>query len=231
MEENEIIEADIEEEEVVDDVDDYEEPIEKEPLFTDEEIDKKVKVMKEKYRKEGYTYALSLLAKEIAENSKEYLDNDTYYWVMYIYSLKYQHEDNPNAERYILVRLSAVLATENKPKKQPKALTFVTSDLDEDIRTRIKGETYFLKEDMKKLRREFTIMEVGILVLFAVIFHFLFDFSIAYSVGVAVIAGALNFLVSYRGIEKNYLEQAVKANKEYCHDQEIMDFDLPVSRS
>lgn len=79
--EDEIIETEIIEEEV---------EVEEESQFSDEEIDTMLLTLKDELKTNNFKIndKAESIAKQIAKNSKDYLDNDTYLWTMFCIYIK-----------------------------------------------------------------------------------------------------------------------------------------------
>ena len=124
MEENKYEAIDVEVEEEVLEVEG--EMIETEPTFSDDEIDSMCLNLKTLLKENNYesNEEIYSLAKSIASNSKEYLDNDTYLWTMYAYASYYRSMNNKNAQRWCEIRMNSVLSAMKGKRTYQKALTF-----------------------------------------------------------------------------------------------------------
>ncbi len=229
MEEKDIIEVEVKEEVLESDASPKE-------TYSDEEIDKMCDKMKQLIRDNQYVAndEIEDLANKIAHNSKDYLDNDTYLWTMYAYALRYRKmdtSDGRNAERYCFLRMMQIMEFDTKKKGRPEALTFIKNTLDESIVKEVKENTDFLNEVYSKLLKQFIGMEIAMIFMLISILLFVFRYdwlSIAlYCLIMAVIA----YLFSFRSLKAKFLSEQLNASKGFCHDEELLEFDLPVSNS
>jgi len=222
--EDEIIETEIIEEEV---------EVEEESQFSDEEIDTMLLTLKDELKTNNYKIneKAESIAKQIAKNSKDYLDNDTYLWTMFAYTLKYQKENNVNAERYCYIRMKDVLNAMNKKRPQQKALTFKDSDLPEFVIQKSYQDTAFMENEIKNLGGQFIKIEIGIGFLFFAIVKFIFKYSWVVTIAMILLMLYINYRVSYKSIVKKYISEQTKACQNFCKDKELTQFDLPVYNS
>lgn len=229
METKEIIEVEVEEEVLASDA----APVE---TYSDEEIDEMTNQMKALIRANHYVSndEIEALAKKIAHNSKDYLDSDTYLWTMYAYALRYRKMDDTNgrnAERFCFLRMNEVMKHFSKKKGRPEALTFVPSTLDERIVQEVDENTAFLQEIYKKLLKQFIGMELAMIFMLVSILLFIFHYDWFSIVIYCLIMAVLAYMFSYRSLKSKFLADQLSASKEFCHDEELLEFDLPVSNS
>lgn len=230
MEENEIIDVEVEEEVIASDAN------ESEPAFTDEEIDQKVVELKQLLAAQDFSASAQsdALAKEIAINSKDYLDNDTYLWTMYAYALHYRTLDTRegrNAERFCFIRMKAILEAEKNKKQRPAALTFVSNTLNQNIIEEIKTNTAFLKEVYKTLFLQFVGMMVAMMFMFVSLFFFVFHYSWTNVLMYCGIIAVMAYFWTFKNLKRKFLEDQTNASREFCEDEELLTFDLPVRNS
>lgn len=230
MDEKDIIDVEVSEEEV--EVLDQPEMFQT-TTYSDEEIDEKVSFLKDCLKDSDYvaTDMSMRVAKEIALNSKEYLDNDTFLWVMYAYALKYAKEDNKNAERYCYIRMKNILDAEEGKARQPQALTFKKNTLTAAIKTAVEENTAFMKDVVKNIQKQFFIMEIVMLVIFIFIIKVLFRYDLMLTLIFTVIVGFVNYTFTYRNLKKKYYINQTNTSKSYCNDEELVVFDEPVALS
>lgn len=228
---NEIIDVEVEEE-VIETIpsEPIEEVHEEKYFHSDEKIDEMVTTLSEELKANDYSANAKCqnLAKEIAENSKEYLDNNTYLWVMYTYAMKYKQEENKNAERFCFIRMMKVLdASEGKGKKQ-KALTFNPINISETMRNEVSEKTAFMKIAAKSLKKQFLLMELVMMLIFVGLMYFIFHYSFLVTLGFCALLLMVNYMMTYRSLFERYYKEQTEASKGHCQDQELIDFDLPV---
>ncbi len=220
---NEIIDAEVVEE-VVETI-----PME-EVEYSDEEIDAMLVTLKCAIQEKD-NLRMNELAKKMAINSKDYLDNDTYLWVMYAYSLRYLAEENTNAARYCYIRMKDVLeATIGKRKKQ-KALTFIDTTLPTEVITKVYEETEFMVTTLAKVRNQFLMMQVFLVAMFFVLIHFILGYDVYLAVFFSLGLFFLNVKLTFTNIKNKYIQSQTDASKSYSEDDELFEFDLPVKMS
>lgn len=203
----------------------------KEPTFSDAEIKEKVSVLKSEIIKNKYKYNKKIedIAKEIAINSMEYLDSETYLWVMYAYSLKYQAKGNKNAEQFCMLRMRSILRAANHKERKPKALTFVdNSSINEFIRNRIALICAPMDKIVKGVKRHFAFILVGIVAIFFCVLVFLLKTGIPMALGFISILLVVNYFLSFKKLGNNYVIEQTEKSKVFCKDKELIEFDLPV---
>lgn len=236
MEEKDVIDVEVVEEEVEiipDGPQENMEPNEVEPQFTDQEVDEKVRFLKDSIIDNNYqsNETIARLAKELAQNSKEYLDNDTYLWVMYAYALGYRESDNKNAERFCFIRMSDVIAAENGKEHKPKALTFTANTLDEHILKEVVDNTAFIEDVVAGIKKQFIMMEAVVLLVFVLILMFLLRYDLMTTLLFTGAVALFNVLFTYRRLKRKFFLNQTNTSKSYCQDEELLQFDLPVANS
>ncbi|MDD3049131.1 MAG: hypothetical protein PHQ89_04050 [Bacilli bacterium] len=231
MDEKEIIDVEVVEEAV--EVLEGEADQEEKPTYTDEEIDEKVVFLKDCLKDNNYEVNDMILrvAKEIAANSKDYLDNDTYLWVMYAYAHKYAQEDNKNSERFCYIRMKNILDAEVGNARKPQALTFVKNTLTASIKEEVEHNTAFMNDVINGIKKQFFMMELVMLVVFAIIIKLILRYDLIMTLVFTAIVGVFNYLFTFRNLKKKYLVNQTNTSKSYCNDDEILAFDRPVSLS
>ena len=202
-------------------------------IYSDEEIDSFCIKLKEELRNNDFhnNNASLELAKIIAENSKEYLDNETYLWTMYAYALKYEEEQNINAMRYCFIRMRSVIDAMQGKRKKQKALTFVDSDLPESVIALVIENTVFMEEESKRMKNQFLKMEMVMMVIFAFVIKFILKYSWLMTALLCVLLFMLNYKFSYTSLMQRYHKEQTNACKDFSKDEEIKSFDLPVYNS
>lgn len=228
---NDIIDVEVEEE-VVETIpsEEVESVVEEKPSFSDDEIDQKVNELQSELKENGFKAndKVKDLAKTIAQNSKDYLDNNTYLWVMYAYAMKYKEEENKNAERFCYIRMMSVMdASEGKGKKQ-KALTFESLNITDNMRNDVAEHTAFMKKAASSLKKQFLLMELVMLLVFVVLMVFIFRYSFIVTVAFCALLLFANYMMTYRSLFDRYYKEQTEASKTHCQDQELIEFDLPV---
>ncbi len=236
MEEKDVIDVEVVEEEVEiipDEEMEEVEQVEEEPQFSDEEIDEKVRFLRDSIIDNNYESndTIARLAKEIATNSKDYLDNDTYLWVMYAYALGYKADGNKNAERFCFIRMQDIIAAENGKDHKPKALTFIQDTLDEHIRKEVVDQTAFMDDVVASIKKQFIMMEAVVLFVFVLILMFLLRYDILTTLVFTGAVALFNVLFTYRRLKKKFFLNQTNTSKSYCQDEELIRFDLPVANS
>lgn len=224
MNENEII--DVEVSEVIETI-----PMEEETTYTDEQIDEMLVKLKRILSSDGYTLDAFEIAKKIAINSKDYLDNDTYLWVFYTYALKYEQEDNKNARRYCFIRMKDVLNASNNKKKKPKALTFVPVTLDNSVIELSYEQCQFMEDTLSRISKQYLIMQCCLVLVFFSVIKFVLLYSWLYSICFSGGLFLLNLFMTSNNIRKKYIKNQTDASKSYVSDEELTTFDFPVSIS
>lgn len=232
MEEKDIIDVEVVEEEV-EVLDTLNEDAEDTPTYSDVEIDEKVSFLKDCLKDNDYEVNdMSIrVAKEIATNSKDYLDNDTYLWVMYAYAHKYKQEDNKNAERYCYIRMKNILDAELNKGRKPRALTFVPNTLTDSIKEEVKENTKFMVDVVNGIKKQFFIMEIVMLAIFAFVLKVLLRYDILMTVIFTLVVGVFNYAFTFKNLKKKYYINQTNTSKSYCNDEELLEFDRPVSLS
>ncbi|NCC53897.1 MAG: hypothetical protein EOM11_00200 [Erysipelotrichia bacterium] len=235
MEEKDVIDVEVVEEEVeVLEDGNTEKPVEEEKAtYSDSEIDEKVSFLKDCLKDNNYEASdmSNRIAKEIANNSKEYLDNDTFLWVMYAYALKYAKEENKNAERYCYIRMKNILDAEEGKDRKPRALTFVNNSLNEKIKEEVALNTAFMNDVIKGIRKQFLVMEVIMLIIFAFVIKVLLSYTILMTIFFTFVVGAFNYAFTFKNLKKKYYVNQTNTSKSYCQDEELIEFDRPVAFS
>lgn len=237
MEENklEIIDAEVSEEviEVNPKDDGVKIPTFNEVVYSDEEIDAICGKMKEEIIKNDLHVDDVILkkAKTIARNSKDYLDNDTYLWVFYAYALKYEEEENPNAKRYCFVRMRSVLDAMKHKRTQQKALTFIDSDINDEMEQAIYDNTAFMDKEKRMMYKQFLKMQTMIMAIFVLVVKMLLHYSWIMTLVLCVFLFLINNFVTFRSLCTRYEKNQTEASKAFCKDEELKDFDLPVYNS
>lgn len=209
-----------------------EENCQKNPAFSDEEMDAMREQLKLILQKQNYTSSKKSeqLAKSMAINSKDYLDNDTYLWVMYAYALQYQKNNNGNGENFCYLKMRDVLEAEQGRRKKMAALTFKENTLPEHVNLKVQEKTKFMDEELHRIKKKFFALELGMIAVVALIMVIVFQYSIMMAFAIAMIAGVANILFSYHNLLKKYQNEQIRAIKPYC-DEELIQFDYPVSVS
>ena len=217
---------------IIEDVEIVEHVVE-ETSYTDEEIDAMCKQLKEALVQNNYetNTAILELASTIARNSKDYLDNDTYLWTMYTYALKYKELQNVNAERFCYIRMQSVFDAMRKKRPQQKALTFVKSDISDMVVAKVYAETQFMNVEIKSLKKQFLKLDVGMGAVFFFVLMVIFKFSLLTSAIMIGLVLFMNYKMSYNSLVSRYVNEQTAACKNYCPDEEIIKFDLPVYNS
>lgn len=203
------------------------------PTYSDEEIDGKVSFLKDSLIDSNYEIndMAEHVAKEIATNSKDYLDNDTYLWVMYTYALKYAKEGNKNAERFCYIRMKNILDAEAGKGKKPRALTFISNTLPENVRKEVEVNTEFMVDVVNGIKKQFFMMEVVMLVIFACVIKFLLNYDILMTIIFTLVVGVFNYLFTFNNLKKKYYINQTNTSKSYCNEEELIKFDQPVALS
>lgn len=232
MEEKDIIDVEVVEEEV-EVLDTPSEDVEETPTYSDEEIDEKVSFLKDSLKDNDYEVNdMSIrVAKEIATNSKDYLDNDTYLWVMYTYAHKYKQEDNKNAERYCYIRMKNILDAELNKGRKPRALTFISNTLTDAIKEEVEKNTDFMIDVVNGIKKQFFIMELVMLAIFAFVLKILLRYDIVMTAIFTLVVGLFNYAFTFKNLKKKYYINQTNTSKSYCNDEELLEFDRPVSLS
>lgn len=232
MEEKDIIDVEVVEEEV-EVLDTLSEDVEETPTYSDQEIDEKVSFLKDSLKDNEYEVNdMSIrVAKEIATNSKDYLDNDTYLWVMYVYARKYKQEDNKNAERYCYIRMKNILDAELNKGRKPRALTFISNTLTDSIKEEVEKNTDFMIDVVNGIKKQFFIMEIVMLAIFAFVLKVLLRYDILMTVIFTLVVGVFNYAFTFKNLKKKYYINQTNTSKSYCNDEELLEFDRPVSLS
>ena len=235
MDEKDVIDVEVVEEEVeiIPDEENIVEEVEVEPQFSDEEVDEKIAFLKDCIIDNNYESndTIARLSKELATNSKEYLDNDTYLWIMYAYALGYKASGNKNAERFCFIRMSDVMNAENGKEKKPKALTFKQNTLNEHIVKEVVDNTAFMDDVVAGIKKQFVIMEAVVLLVFVLILTFLLNYDIVTTLLFTVVVALFNVLFTYRRLKKKFFINQTNTSRSYCQDEELLHFDLPVANS
>lgn len=224
MNENEILDVEVEEEVL--------ETLVEEETISDEEVDALVITMKEKYQENNASNEeIEAIAKTIAKNSKEYLDSETYAWVMYIYACKYAREKNGNAQRFCFMRLKQMLDIENKKASVPEALTFTTFGIPASAKQQIEGETAFVKEHIVSIGKSFMMMLMVVVVIFFLVMYFFLKMDLWLTVMFSAGLVLINYFTTYRGLGKKFIYRQTLASRNHCEEEELIAFDLPVLMS
>ena len=230
MDENKYDVIDVEVEEEVIDTYEAEEIIDLDSEYSDEEIDSMCLSLKAELNSNNIESAYKI-AQKIAKNSKEYLDNDTYLWTMYAYSLFYKDAGNVNAQRWCEIRMKDVIdAMKNKRLKQ-KALTFVDTDFPIEVMHEIENNTSFMEREIQSLGKQFVKVELTLGAAFLILVKFVFKYSWLLSFGMIALLMYVNYRVSYKSLVKRYISEQTKACKNFVNDSIIENFDLPVINS
>lgn len=222
---NEIIDVEVSEETV------------NEQKYSDAEIDEMRNQLKELIISNNYktNEDIENLSEKIAYNSKDYLDDETYFWVMYAYGLRYkgkEDKESKNSYNFILAELYNYFKMKDGKKRRAQALTFKEEFVvDEKLKAEILKDCSFIEDTIKKTRRKFLFMEIGMGLIFAAVAIFFVKISVISALLIAAGITAINYFISIRNIERTYLMEQVRTSKSYCNDEEIKDFDLPVLNS
>lgn len=232
MEEKDIIDVEVVEEEV-EVLDTLSDDVEETPTYSDQEIDEKVSFLKDSLKDNDYEVndMCIRVAKEIATNSKDYLDNDTYLWVMYVYAHKYKLEDNKNAERYCYIRMKNILDAELNKERKPRALTFVSNTLTDSIKDEVEKNTDFMIDVVNGIKKQFLIMQLVMLVIVAFVFKVFLRYDILVIAILTLITGLFSYSFTFKNLKKKYYINQTNTSKSYCNDEELLEFDRPVSLS
>lgn len=203
--------------------------------YSDEEIDEKVDLLIKAIKANNYQYSDDIYnqAKVIAKNSKDYLDDKTYYWVLYAYNLKYVKEENKNARIFIMMRIrNLIKMTAMKEEKRAKALTYTNFEMDEHVNAEVEEVCAFIGQTQKKMRMKFLLAQLALgLIFIGVVVLFFKAIPLIGAIGIAVLITLLNYFVSSKSINRMYIIEQTNCSKSYCKDQEIKDFDAPVMNS
>ncbi len=230
MNENEIIDVEVNEiievNEVIETI-----PMEDEVLYTDVEIDTMLQDVKDLIITKKDMTAAFEMAQKIAVNSKEYLDCDTYLWVMYTYSLTYKNEDNQNAWRYCCIRMKEVLEASKGNSQKQKALTFVPITLSEAVINNTYEACEFMEVTKKQIRNQFFMMQAGLMAIFLFVIKVILSYSWLYAIGFSGVLFILNVKLTYGSLKGKYVVNQTNACKEYAKNDELIAFDLPVLNS
>lgn len=204
---------------------------ESKPQFTDEEIKEKVRVLKSEIIKNKYKYNKNIeeIAKEIAINSMEYLDSETYLWVMFAYSLKYHAKGNKNAEMFCMLRMRSIFRAENRKEKKPKALTFVKNDsINDYIRNRVALMCEPHDKIVKGVKKHFALIMSVILVIFFCVLLFLLKTGVMMALGFVSILLVVYYFANFKKLGNSYIIDQTEKTKVFSKDKELIEFDLPV---
>lgn len=232
MEEKDVIDVEVVEEEV-EVLDPSNDDVEDTSTYSDAEIDEKVAFLKDCLKDNHYEVndMSNRVAKEIATNSKDYLDNDTYLWVMYTYAHKYKLEGNKNAERYCYIRMKNILDAEDNKSRKPRALTFISNTLTDAIKEEVEKNTEFMIDVVNGIKKQFFLMEIVMLAIFAFVLKVLLRYDIMMTLIFTLVVGVFNYAFTFKNLKKKYYVNQTNTSKSYCNDEELLEFDRPVSLS
>ncbi len=204
-----------------------------ETSYTDEEIQTMFASFKEDFTKNAYEHREETfqVAQQIASNSMDYLDSDTYLWVMYAYAQKYAHEENPDAQRFCHIRMRDVLDAQNGKRKKHLALTFVETTLPESIKEIVTLETNFIDDITAKIKKRMIMMQIIMVTIFMVVLYLMLGYSIVMTLGFGVALFAINYRLSIVSVVRKFRTNQTTFSKEKVSDEELVQFDLPVLNS
>lgn len=210
-----------------------EEIIEEVPEYSDEQIDEFCSMLKENMLKDKLnpSNASIKLAKKIATNSKEYLDNNTYLWTMYTYAMKYRNKGYFNAEKYCFMRMRDVVDAMMNKREEQKALTFVKSTITEEMQKEILDQTSFLNDNDKIVTKKTIQMEVVMVLAIVLLMKGVFKFSLT---TVALFAVAVIYLAhkyTKKMLKTSLINAQLLMYKNEDLEEEILSFDAPVKNS
>lgn len=200
--------------------------------FSDDEIDGMVRQLKSLIINSNYmhTSEIEQLAYKIAINSKEYLDNETYMWVMYAYSLKYDLT-NPKAKIFTLLRIRNLIEGMNNKTRKARALNYHDFKIDENIKRDAFENTKFINKVISKARIQFLSMEAVLAIAFVLIAIYLINLNLASAIGIGIAVVLCNYFLSFANVKKNFINNELYKYRNAVKDEELLKFDLPVFNS